>query len=108
MINNFVESKYNCLFKYITAISLILILNNYAAAQDNGKGKISGIVSDKDNNTLLSGAAVKLISQSDTSFFKGTETNSKGMFSVEIPFGKYIAEVNMVGHNTMIIKGMVL
>lgn len=105
---NLVFSKGSGIFRYFTAIFLIIVLPICLIAQDNGKGKISGNVADKDNNSTLAGAVVKLISQKDSTVFKGAETDNKGYFSVELPFGKYTAEINMVGYNTAVVKGITL
>ncbi len=88
--------------------SFLLILINSSSAQ-RGYGNIQGSVIDYENNDPIESAAVSLYRLKDSTFTFGKETDKKGEFVfTDVPFGRYYMEVNMVGYNTAVVKGIKL
>ena len=104
------------IFKTILACIVFFSVGAISYAQDDqtiskrpgGNGTISGIVIDKSSNSSMEGSAITIYEAKDTIKIKGTETNSKGMFSVEVPYGKYKLEVNEVGYSMAIVNGIIV
>ena len=100
------------LTKYISFIILVnlfllsIIASSYA---QSGSGTIKGIVIDDETNEPIESAAVSLYNPKDSSIVIGNETNNKGEFILEdVPFGRYYLEINMIGYNTAVVKGLIL
>lgn len=104
------------IYKTILAFIVFYTIGGISVAQDDqnkpkptgGKGTISGIVIDKSSNLPMEGSAITIFEAKDTLKIKGTETNSKGMFSVEVPFGKYKIEINEVGYSMAAVDGIIV
>lgn len=63
-------------------------------------GEISGYIFDRQSSAPLEYVAVQLIKTRDSSLYKGTETDSKGYFTLEnIEQGRYSLLINLVGYN---------
>jgi outer membrane receptor protein involved in Fe transport len=92
----------------------ILVFTVISKAQDDGKsgmppegkGKISGIVVDKDNNHPLEAATILVFISTDSVKVTGTQTDNKGLFSVELQYGKYRIEISDVGYNMATVNGI--
>ena len=67
-------------------------------------GKISGIVKDKSDSSSLPGANVYL---KNTSF--GAASDEQGRFTlINIPPGKYILKVDMIGYKSVKMENIIL
>lgn len=95
-------------------LQLMLILPLFFAAYapsqaQNTKGKITGKVTDKDNNAPIQSAAVKLLSAVDSTLVSGTETDANGAFTIDnVPFGKYSVLVELTGYSKSYARGITL
>lgn len=80
------------------AIILICLLCSLAASAQ--QATISGVVSDSITNEKIAFASVRLFSQTDSSYIKGTSTNEKGAFRLQATAGKYAVEVSFLGYKS--------
>jgi outer membrane receptor protein involved in Fe transport len=99
--------------KQISAIAFALIFMiafGYAQEKQSpeGKGKITGSVLDKIDNSPIEGASVTVTKEKDGSRAAGTQTDIKGAFSIEVPYGRYKLEVNLVGYSIVSVTGIVV
>ncbi|MFC2093666.1 TonB-dependent receptor domain-containing protein [Bacteroidota bacterium] len=96
-------------FLFIIILNFILLISINSSFAQRGNGSINGFVKDNGTNEPIESAAVSLYSNKDSSLVKGMETDNKGEFILaDVPFGSYYLEVNMVGYNTAIVKGLML
>lgn len=95
-----------------TVILTIVLLSAAAYSQRNqfpeGTGKISGVVQDKSDNSPIESASVTVHKDKDSSLVGGTQTDSKGAFTVEVPYGRYKVEVNLVGYSVVTVSGVMV
>ncbi len=97
---------------FISVLLCSLLANSFAQDDRNkrehtgGKGSISGVVIDGNVNVPLEGVAITIFGAKDSLRIKGTETDGKGTFSLSVPYGKYRIEVNEVGYNMAVVKGV--
>lgn len=103
------------LFTYILIIvagNAVLSLNLLSQQDEDqsqfrisqGNGTISGSVIDKDNHSPLEGVVITVTKIKDSSKVGGAETDKKGVFSVEVPYGMYKLEVNYVGYSVSFVN----
>ena len=71
-------------------------------------GNISGNVIDRDNKSPIEGVTILIYKSSDSAKFKGTQTDNKGNFSIDLALGTYRVEAGFIGYNTVLVKGVVL
>lgn len=90
------------------AFMLITFCINNIHAQDSkpDKGKIYGIVVDKDNSQPVEGATVIVTAMKDTVKITDDETDKRGVFSVEVPFGTYRLQVSLTGYGDALVSGV--
>ncbi len=79
----------------IFAFSLLVI---QSFAQD---GKISGKVIDAQSGVALGFASIRILKQADSSFVAGNITDESGKFSINTGFGKFIAEIEYMGFESL-------
>ena len=70
------------------------------------KGKVSGIVLDKDSGIPLEGATVKLFWVIDTSLAGGAQTDKSGAFLFDAPYGKFKLRISFIGYNNAVINNI--
>lgn len=93
---------------------IYFLLNLNLAAQDNenhkqeGIGKITGTVIDKDDKSPLKAASVLVIDSRNSAHKEETLTDMNGKFVVGEPYGNYSIEIDLDGYNTTIIDGISL
>lgn len=80
-----------------TFFSIISITNTVAQAV---KSKLAGKVLDSLSSSPLSFATIRVFNAGDKSLVNGTITNETGDFSVDLPYGKYYAEVDFMGYDS--------
>jgi len=76
--------------------------------QGTGNGTISGKVIDKENSSPLKSATVQVLRQRDSSLVKGAETDDKGEFKIDVPFGRYKLKISFITYSTAIISGIMI
>ena len=64
------------------------------------KGKLDGKVLDSLSSSPLSFATIRVFNANDKSLVNGTITNETGNFSIDLPYGKYYAEVDFMGYDS--------
>lgn len=79
-------------------ILLGLITISYATFAQN-RGQISGKVIDAEFDEPIMEANVRILQKKDSTYVNGVATNSKGEFSISMPYGAYIVHVTYVGNN---------
>jgi outer membrane receptor protein involved in Fe transport len=88
----------------LVAVLLIIIIASSVFSKEinnsnaNEKGKISGVVFDKETGSLLPDAIVKIIKKADSSVVASTSTNKKGTFELNVPFGRYQLRISFIGY----------
>ena len=97
--------------KFLLLLPTLLFLSTYTNAQDiratettseQVTGTISGRVLDDEDKKPLEGTSVRIFTLPDSSLVGGMSADSVGRFSVkELPLGRYMAEVEMMGYATM-------
>ncbi|MFV0344875.1 MAG: TonB-dependent receptor domain-containing protein [Bacteroidales bacterium] len=85
-------------------MSISLVLSTAVAAQpaggmERGKvGVVKGVVVDKSSGHALEYSTVRIFKSADSSLVSGGITDEEGNFEVgDLPFGKFYAEVSMMG-----------
>ena len=63
------------------------------------RGQISGKVIDAELKEPIQEANVRILQQKDSTFVNGVATNSKGDFSIKLPYGSYIVQVTYIGNS---------
>jgi outer membrane receptor protein involved in Fe transport len=95
----------------IAAIALLLI-SAFGFGQERnfpeGKGKISGTVLDKTDSSPIQYASVTVHKDKDSSIVAGTQTSEDGSFTLEVPYGRYVVEVNIVGYSIAQVTGVMV
>ena len=96
-------------FSFIILINLFLLTIAASSHAQRGSGTIKGNVIDDETNEPIESSAVSLYRLKDSSIVIGSETNNKGEFILEdVPYGRYYLEINMIGYNTAVVKGLIL
>lgn len=76
---------------------------------DDGKGKIKGIVLDKNTEKPMEFANIAVYNQKDSSLVTGGITDDTGQFEIgNINYGEYYLEVNFIGFNSTDVADIVL
>ncbi|WP_374949405.1 TonB-dependent receptor domain-containing protein [Mucilaginibacter sp.] len=90
---------------YIFSIFFITSILNVNAQTNNGKGKISGKVTDAVTKLPVDYATLSLFKQGSTSPFNGISTDAKGNFVIEnIPAGDYRLTVDFIGYTKAVTE----
>ncbi len=97
---------------FFTILTALLLFSAAVYGQQNnfpeGKGKITGTVLDKSDNSPIESASITVHKDKDASLVSGTQTDSKGAFTVEVPYGRYKIEVNLVGYSIATVSGIMV
>ena len=83
--------------KWVIGI-LLLFVGESLFAQNNNKGKVSGVVIDSNDKSPVIQATVQILSLRDSSMIAGNATNLDGPFSISAPIGKYLLKVSFIGY----------
>jgi hypothetical protein len=95
------------LFRFLFSFFL-LVQANSINAQTFQSGSIKGVIVDE-KNIPLPFVTVILKNSIDSSFYKSTLTDSKGVFNIEmIKEGKYVLNISMLGFNTYLKSGIII
>jgi outer membrane receptor protein involved in Fe transport len=93
---------------FVIAFSLLLVSSLFSLDKKNNneyvneRGKVSGVVFDKETGTPLADATVKLTGKGDSVFVASMSTNKKGSFEFNIPFGKYKLRISFIGYKNFV------
>ena len=78
--------------------SILFVFCFCANTQAQSKGTIKAKIIDAKTDELLSFASLKILQTSDNKLVTGNIANEKGEISVNVNFGKYIAEIEFMGY----------
>lgn len=93
--------------KHFFALIFLINLSSFLSlhGQNAPNGSISGVVFDKTENVALEYVTVALFKQKETKPLKGTTTNAKGEFKLELlPNGEYRIEVSYLGYQKLVVN----
>ena len=82
--------------RFVILIGLTMLV--FTAFAQN-RGQISGKVIDAELKEPIQEANVRILQQKDSTFVNGVATNSKGDFSIKLPYGSYIVQVTYIGNS---------
>ncbi|MDX2302310.1 MAG: TonB-dependent receptor [Microscillaceae bacterium] len=88
-------------------ISSVIIFLNLAQAQEP-VGRIIGKITEAQAGEALSYANIRIFSQADSTLFTGTVADDKGLFALEIAYGRYYAVVDFLGFLPIQISDIIL
>jgi len=104
--------KINLLIKSIIVLLLLTLISNTDIYSQNkkrdgsAKGTLKGKVIDKESSTPLESATIQLFKAKDSTLITGAETDSKGEFNIEVPYGTYNVKITYVSYSTAVLKGI--
>lgn len=84
--------------KILPLLIILIFFTNHIFAQT--KGIVKAVVVDSKTGEFLSYANLKILQVSDNKLVTGNIANEKGEVSLDISFGKYIAEVEFMGYKS--------
>src|SRR3954471_7938991 len=88
---------------------LISAFNNINAQAPNGKGKITGKVTDAATKLPVDYATVSLFKQGSASPFNGISTDVKGRFNIaNVPPGDYRLTIDFLGYTSRVIEHVIV
>lgn len=76
------------------------------SAQDSEKGFITGKIIDSLSSAPVSFATIRIFNNADKKLINGDISHDGGDFSIEIPFGRYYAEIDFMGYESRKITGI--
>ncbi len=79
-----------------------LLFAGLVHGQDNGEHTVTGTILDAEEGKPLPMATAILLSASDTSFLKGSTTDSSGRFTIRADEGKYLLRAQYVGYRPVL------
>lgn len=82
----------------LTILLLCFSLSTVAQSDSEKGGYVAGTILDKKDNEPIYGAMISLLQPGDSTFIKGTTTDSIGRFGLKINPGKYILTAYFMGY----------
>ena len=81
------------------AVLSIILFSFLLYSSSFSQGKISGFVRDSKDHSVIKDAVVKIIISSDSSYFKGMNSDSTGYFSFgNLKYGNYKLNISFIGY----------
>jgi ferric enterobactin receptor len=90
------------------AVLISICISQQSVAQRDSKTRVTGRITDIQNNRPLEYTSVRLFNSADNSFVNGGITDETGRFAVEIPAGSYYALSEFIGYKPQKTSGIVL
>ena len=87
--------------RILTALFIFLWSAVEVSGQTSGKGIIKGKILDSLSSAPVSFAAIRIFSSVDKKLANGDISKDVGDFSIEIPFGRYYAEIDYMGYKSL-------
>ncbi|HRI59208.1 MAG TPA: outer membrane beta-barrel family protein [Saprospiraceae bacterium] len=75
----------------------LLLFSTPLAAQPGGKALVKGKLADSVTGTPLGYASVRILQTPENKLVNGALTDESGTFSIELPYGQYVAEIEFIG-----------
>ena len=99
--------------KNFLIISLVLfVISSFGYGQGKnfpeGNGKINGTVLDKSDSSPIESASVTVHKDGEQDIVSGTQTSADGSFTLEVPYGRYNVEVNIVGYSSAVVSNVMV
>jgi outer membrane receptor protein involved in Fe transport len=85
--------------QFLSIVIAIVLLSESAFSQSAGKGALRGSVQDSVSAAALAFASIRIFESPDKKLVNGSITDEAGAFSMDVPFGRYYAEVEFMGYN---------
>ena len=108
--------KYQKVNLFIIIFVIVFVIAGSLSAQNkrrNGtnqnssaKGTITGKVIDKETSAPLESATIQILKMRDSSMVTGVETDSKGQFNLEVPYGNYKLKISYISYSTAVFNGI--
>jgi outer membrane receptor protein involved in Fe transport len=107
MISN--KLTYNCIILFLVLfVSFGCLYGQDKKRNNSSKGILKGKVVDKESSSPLESATVQIMKMRDSSMVTGAETDKKGEFNLEVPYGNYKLKISYISYSTVIISGVVI
>jgi ferric enterobactin receptor len=84
----------------VTFCAFSLFWPEKVLSQAGRKGGLKGIVQDSLSTAPLAFASIRIFESGNEKLVNGNITDESGAFSIELPFGRYYAEVEFMGYNS--------
>lgn len=81
----------------VIQIFLLLLFCSALAAQSGGQALVKGKLVDAVTSMPLGYASVRILQVPENKLVNGALTDETGGFSIELPFGQYVAEIEFIG-----------
>lgn len=88
------------LFTVVLSLFACFFSTLSAYGQVSGKAVVTGSVVDSVTSMPLGFATIRIHSSADQSLVNGNITSETGEFSVEVPYGRYYAEIEFMGYRS--------
>ncbi len=86
--------------KKICFLVIVLLLPLYSLmAQAQKNSSISGKLIEKESEEPVEMATIRILRQSDSTFVTGKVSDAKGLFTIPVENGSYIAHISYIGYN---------
>ncbi len=89
-------------------LALPILLWNFSDAFAQSKGHIKGKILDSLSSAPVGFATIRVFSSDEKKLINGDISHDAGDFSIELPYGKYYAEIDFMGYESRKTKDIVL
>lgn len=85
----------------LTIVGLVFSGTGGAIAQPSPKGTVKGKVLDSLSSAPLGFASIRIFDSAEKKLVNGNITGESGDFSLELPYGRYFAEIEFMGYRSL-------
>ncbi len=89
-------------------LALPILLWNLGDAFAQSKGHVKGKILDSLTSAPVSFATIRVFSSDEKKLINGDISHDAGDFSIELPYGKYYAEIDFMGYESQKTKDIIL
>ena len=89
-------------------LALPILLLNFSDAFAQSKGHVKGKILDSLSSAPVSFATIRVFSSDEKKLINGDISHDAGDFSIELPYGKYYAEIDFMGYESQKTKDIIL
>ena len=94
---NTFENRLNSMCAVARTCLVFLLFCSTLAAQSGGKALVKGKLTDAATGTPLGYASVRILQVPENKLVNGALSDESGFFSIDLPFGAYVAEIEFIG-----------
>lgn len=91
---------------FILATSLLYTFLGASTEDPAGRGLISGVVIEGENNTPLDFATISVLKAVDSSVINGGISELDGTFKIEVPYGIYFVKVEFLSYQEVVVENV--